>query len=242
VFEAYVSPNSSLKVLSLRGLSIDPVHRRFICDWVDPDAIVWDIGSNLGLFAFPAALKANRGQVYGFEPDVDLAANLLRSLRLPQNKKLKVGVFCLAVSNSDSTATFQISKYSRAMNRLEGVGEWQDQQVYNDEVRTVATMRVDTLSKSIAPPAVLKIDVEGAEMQVLEGGEATIAKYRPTILIEGPHELWDRMGAFFQKHNYVLLDGAAKVQSPLDRPVWDTVAIPREKFLHANLGSRQKNA
>jgi hypothetical protein len=44
VFEAYVSPNSSLKVLNPRGLSIDPVHQRFIRDWIDPAATVWDIG------------------------------------------------------------------------------------------------------------------------------------------------------------------------------------------------------
>src|SRR5664280_510032 len=80
-FEAYVSPNSGLKVLNPLGLPIDPVHQRFIADWVKSDAIVWDIGTNLGLFAFPAALKAKNGRVYGFEPDVELAANLLRSLK-----------------------------------------------------------------------------------------------------------------------------------------------------------------
>jgi FkbM family methyltransferase len=37
-------------------------------------SVVWDVGSNLGLFALPAALKAARGQVYAFEPDVDLAS------------------------------------------------------------------------------------------------------------------------------------------------------------------------
>jgi FkbM family methyltransferase len=82
------------------------VHQRFIRDWVEPDAVVWDVGSNLGLFALPAALKAARGRVYAFEPDVDLAGNLLRSLRLNQNKDLDVSVLCVAVSDVDGTATF----------------------------------------------------------------------------------------------------------------------------------------
>jgi FkbM family methyltransferase len=231
VFEAYVSPNSSLKVLSPRRLSVDPAHQRFIHDWIDVDAIVWDVGANLGLFAFAAALKARKGRVYGFEPDVELAANLLRSRRLLRNKSLNVSFLCLAVSNMDATATFQISKYSRAMNKLVGVGKWHDSQVVTDELLSVATMRIDTLSESLIPPTVVKIDVEGAEMLVLEGGEATISKYRPTILIEGPRELWAQLGAFFQKHDYLLLDGAAEHQSPLTEPVWDTVAVPREKFL-----------
>jgi FkbM family methyltransferase len=231
VFEAYVSPNSSLKVLNPKKLCVDPAHQRFIRDWIDVDSIVWDVGANLGLFAFPAALKARKGRVYGFEPDVELAANLLRSRRLLRNKSLNVSFLCLAVSNSDATATFQISKYSRAMNKLEGAGRWHDSQVVTDQLLSVATMRIDTLSKSLIPPTVIKIDVEGAEMLVLEGGEATVSKYRPTILIEGPRELWVQMGAFFQNHDYVLLDGAAEHQSPLTEPVWDTVAVPREKFL-----------
>jgi FkbM family methyltransferase len=234
IFEAYVSPNSSLKFLDPRKFSVESVHQRFINEWIDSDAIVWDIGANLGLFSMPAALKARSGRVFGFEPDVDLVANLLRSLRLPRNKNLRVSVFCLALSDQDATASFQISKYSRAMNKLEAVGGWHSSQVVADELRSVATMRIDTLSGSLDPPSVIKIDVEGAEMQVLEGGVATISKYRPTILIEGPKELWDQMGAFFRKHDYVILDGASEHQIPLRDPVWDTVAVPKEKFLVRN--------
>jgi FkbM family methyltransferase len=234
VFEAYVSPNSSLKVLSPRGLSIDPVHQRFIRDWIDPAATVWDIGANLGLFALPAALKAKRGRVYAFEPDVDLAANLLRSLRLPLNSGMNVSSLCLAVSNLDGMAAFQISKFSRALNKLTGVGEWNDSGVVTKELRLVATMRIDTLSRSIAPPTAIKIDVEGAEMRVLEGGRETISQYRPTILIEGPRQLRDQIGSFFQAFDYLLLNGAIDDQSPLKAPVWDTVAVPREKLSRAS--------
>ena len=142
---------ASLKVLDPRVSLVDRVHQRFIRDWVEPDAVVWDVGSNLGLFALPAALKAARGRVYAFEPDVDLAGNLLRSLRLNQNKDLNVSVLCVAVSNVDGTGAFQISKYSRAMNKLEAVGKWHESQVAAEELRSVATMRIDTLSKTLAP-------------------------------------------------------------------------------------------
>jgi FkbM family methyltransferase len=230
VFEVYVTPSSSLKVVDPRIPLVDRVHQRFIRDWVELDAVVWDVGSNLGLFALPAALKATRGRVYAFEPDVDLAGNLLRSLRLKENKDLDVSVISVAVSNVDGTGAFQISKYGRAMNKLEAVGKWNESQVVAEELRLVATMRIDTLSKTLTPPTVLKIDVEGAEVDVLEGGEETIANYRPTILVEGPSELEDPMRAFFEKHDYILLDGGAEHQSPLRNPVWDTVAVPRERF------------
>ena len=232
--EICVSGGSSLKFLDPRGVPVEAPHARFIRDWVGPDAVVWDIGCNLGLFAFPAALKARQGIVYGFEADVELAARLLQSRRLPRNADLNVAIFCLAVSDADATASFQISRFSRAMNRLQGVGAWNDTKVSTDETRTVATLRIDTLARSLRPPTAIKIDVEGAEMNVLEGGEATIAKFRPTMLVEGPQELWQPMGDFFRKHDYVMLDGNAEHATPLDHPVWDTLAVPREKFGRLN--------
>jgi FkbM family methyltransferase len=231
-FAVFVSPNSYLRVLNLRESLVDPVHQRFIRDWIGPDAVVWDIGTNLGLFAIPAALKARRGRVYGFEPDVDLAANLMRSLRLPENAGLSVSLFCLAISNLDGTAGFQISKFSRAMNKLESLGKWNDRSIVVEELRSVPTMRIDTLAQTLSPPTVIKIDVEGAEIQVLEGGEATISRYRPTMLVEGPHELWPQMGRFFGEHRYVMFDGRSEDRCPLNEPVWDTVAVPKEKVDH----------
>lgn len=229
-FAVYVSPGSSLRVMDFRKPLVDAVHERFIHDWVKPDAVVWDIGGNLGLFALPAALKAASGQVYVIEPDVELAANLCRSLKLRKNNKLKVSVICLALSNSVGVATFEISKFSRAMNKLEAVGRWNDNRVVVEELRFVPIMSIDTLAKAIRPPTVLKIDVEGAEMDVLRGGEATISTFRPSILIEGPSELWDPMRVFFEKHRYVLLDGEVAHQSPLSHPVWNTIAVPQEAF------------
>ena len=233
VFDAYVSPNSGLRALSVRAVTIDPVHQRFIRDWIDVDGIVWDIGCNLGLFAFAAALKATKGRVYGFEPDSELATNLIHSLRLPRNKNLHVSILPTAISNIDGAANFQVSKFSRALNRLEGVGKWNDKYIVTDELRSVITMRVDTLSQSLCAPSAVKIDVEGAEMEVLEGAAETVAKHRPIILIEVQSALCEPIRTFFDGQNYVLLNGASDDLSPLQEPVWDTFAVPREKWVCA---------
>jgi FkbM family methyltransferase len=85
------------------------------------------------------------------------------------------------------------------MNKLEAVGKWHDGEVKVLETRSVATLTIDTLAKGLLPPTVIKIDVEGAEVGVLEGGKNTIAKYRPTMLIEGPSQLWGPM-EYFSEH------------------------------------------
>jgi FkbM family methyltransferase len=229
-FAAYVSPNSSLKVLDPRGVAIDPVHRRFIRNWIGPNSIVWDIGANIGLFAFPAALRASSGHVYCFEPDSDLANNLRRGIGLPRNNRLRMSVIDCALCNADGTAPFQIAMHSRAMNRLEGVAKWNDKKVAVDQTRRVATQRIDTLAATLHPPTAIKIDVEGAEMLVLEGAKETIAQYRPSILIEVSGPLRQAVGEFFKRRNYVLLDGTGSTPVPLSLPVWDTIAIPAEVF------------
>jgi FkbM family methyltransferase len=229
-FTTYVSPGCQLSVLDPRGLPIDAVHRRFIRDWVQCDSVVWDVGTNMGLFAFPAALKARAGQVYGFEPDVELAANLLRALRLARNRHLKVVVHCFALGDQNGAASFLISRYGRSMNKLDGVGGWHDYLFEVSERRSVGLLKIDTLAEYLRPPDVVKIDVEGAEMQVLNGGAATIAKFRPVMLVEGPRELWPDMMAFFTGHDYIVVDGQFDNPAPLSEPVWDTVAVPREKW------------
>jgi hypothetical protein len=116
------------------------------------------------------------------------------------------------------------------MNKLDGVAPWHDELFETSEKRSVGTFRIDTIAKSRQPPDVLKIDVEGAEMKVLEGGHETIAKHKPVILVEGPKDLWPQMAAFFKDLNYLLSDGHADNPVVLESPVWDTVAVPREKW------------
>ena len=59
------------------------------------------------------------------------------------------------------------------------------------------------------------------------------SRFRPVMLVEGPRELWASLQSFFTKNDYVLLDGAAENPVPLQNPVWDTVAVPREKLVRA---------
>jgi len=229
-FDAYVTPGSHLAVLRPTGVRIEQVHLRFIDRWVEPNSVVWDVGANMGLFAFPAALKAKAGHVYCFEPDCELAAALLRSLRRPRNAVLKVTVAPLALSDRNGIASFLIAAYGRAMNKLEGLGPWHDHLYVASERRIVATARIDGVVSALAPPSVIKIDVEGAEMLVLDGGRATIAARRPVMLIEGPEGLAPALNAFLKELDYVMLDGAQDGFPRLASAGWDTVAVPREKW------------
>jgi len=229
-FDLYVSPGSALSVMDPRGVAVDPVHVRFISRWVEPTSVVWDIGGNQGLFGFPAALKASRGQVYIFEPDVQLGYYLIRSMRRDANAKLPIQLMPMALSDSDGVAEFLISALGKSMNKLAGAAPWHDGLYIASEKRAVATLRIDSIAKTLRAPDIIKIDVEGAELRVLEGGRQTIAAARPIMLIESPKEISAGIKAFLDSLDYVIADGAAETPALIAEPVWDTVAIPKEKW------------
>jgi len=78
-------------------------------------------------------------------------------------------------------------------------------------------------------PAFVRIDVEGAEPQVLRGMAETIERHRPIFLIEdgGSH---DEVSAFFAEGRYEpyqYLAGEDRLQPPRDRVVGQPVLLAR---------------
>lgn len=60
---------------------------------------------------------------------------------------------------------------------------WGGARTASEQVRRVPMRTLDSIAAGAAPPMILKIDVEGAEMDVLQGGESTLAS-ADMILVE----------------------------------------------------------
>ena len=84
-------------------------------------------------------------------------------------------------------------------------------------------MSIDTLASTMGPPTVLKIDVEGAELDVLKGGATTISVFVRQFWSMDEANCENSM--FLDKHWYVLLNGEAEHQSPLLRSIWNAIAV-----------------
>lgn len=215
-FEAYVPGNPLFELLHRHGVPVSPVRQAFIRDWVNANSVVWDIGAKLGGFALPAALKARQGTVYAVESDAELSVQLRRSLDLPQNRGLHILPMAVTLGNSDTRRALSQSGFHKS--------------------EAPDTVTIDTLAKRIAPPNVINLSVQGGAANILAGGLETIASQRPAFLIEGSPDWWTAHGVFFRKLDYVLLDAGAN-HSLLERPVWETAAIPLEKYEHTPLAN-----
>lgn len=134
-----------------------------------------DAGANIGLITIPAAhaLKKKGGSVIAFEPQTLLAYALGGSLALNDldNVELK---------NAGLGAHAQLRQVS-----LPDYSQAQDFGLYQLEDGEHATAKIETVDDlQLTTLDFLKIDVEGMELDVLEGAKQTIKAHRPWCWVE----------------------------------------------------------
>jgi FkbM family methyltransferase len=220
----YASSEAGLKYLRRRLTHVDPVLVDLVRETVRPGAVVWDIGANVGLFSFAAATAAGpSGHVLAVEPDNWLVGLLRRSAELP-GTRAQVEVLAAAVGDATGVSRFCIASRNRATNHLAGFGHRADVRA----VMPVPTLTLDGLLACAPTPDVLKIDVEGAERLVLEGGRRLLAAARPTLICEVAAANADAVSALLVEQGYRVLDGEVPAvrRVPLAAAPWTTLALP----------------
>lgn len=201
----FVSPEGGgLRYWKPRLNSIDPMLTQVVRQFVQPGDVVWDVGGNLGFFAFPAAVKAGlKGRVIVFEPDLFLA-HILRKTA-DANPDLNVDVLALAASDRQGIAKFNIAERARSTNFLaDASGSTQTGGVRRAIL--VPTVPLDSLLGQIPSPDLIKIDVEGAENLVFEGMKRVLQEARPIILCEVFKANWDNISANLLANGYRIFD------------------------------------
>jgi FkbM family methyltransferase len=187
---------------------------------------VWDVGANVGLFSFAAASKAgSEGKVLALEPDVWLASLLGRSAARQPPSSAPVTVLPIAAAASAGLRGFCMAGRARAANHLRGYGSPQARGVLHE--RLVPTLSLDDIAGDFPPPTLLKIDVEGAELEVLRGGIRVIEQAQPVIICEVFDESASAVGRLLSDRGYRLFDGALAKESRLEigEACWTTLAL-----------------
>ena len=188
---------------------------KYVRRFVTKDSVVWDVGANVGLFAFSAAAKAKI--VFAFEPDPWLASLCQRSASEITN----VQVLSAAVTSTISVGQLEIAQRGRAANFMAGFGTSQTGGIRHRQL--VMTVTLDWLAKRFPPPDILKIDVEGGERLVLEGGSALFGRSRPILICEvaGMNSSW--VTEFLLSLGYTFLDERL---TPTCVAASDIIALP----------------
>jgi FkbM family methyltransferase len=173
---------------------------------IKENAVVWDVGANVGLFSvLSGALAGKHGAVIAFEADTDAAILLHRTAYLNRDR-FSMSVVPIAISDKIGILKFAIAKRARASNAIEGFGHSQMGGVR--ETRMVPSFTLDGLLDAFRPPTVLKIDVEGAELDVLKGAVSVISEFKPIIYCEVSRSNAQAVARLLQEMGYKLFDAS----------------------------------
>jgi FkbM family methyltransferase len=128
-----------------------------------PGDLFLDIGANVGTYTILAS-GVCRANTVAFEPDPDTLTHLRRNLEINKLDGL-VEIQNCALGATSGNVAFTVGRDT--VNRIANESD--------KETRVVRMERLDTIL-SDASPIMMKVDVEGAEPEVLSGAGALLAK------------------------------------------------------------------
>lgn len=156
----------------------EPETTRLFQTLIKPGMTFIDVGAHVGYYSLLAARQVGEeGQVYSFEPEPVNFSLLVKNVEL--NEYRNISTISQAVSNNKGFSTLFVSALDSGRNSVfhHGLPE-------NGSVR-VATTTLDAFLEEKGWPKVdlIKIDVEGAELDVLAGMTELLGKYGDLKLI-----------------------------------------------------------
>jgi len=140
---------------------------------------ILDVGANIGYHALRLALREPQAVVYAFEPLPAALEHLQRNVAL-NGLGEQVRVHAHGLSKANGSFEFFIAPENGTNASLLNVAG-------RDDARRVVglTLTLDDWARNTgAAPDYIKVDVEGAELLVLQGGQATLAQHRPKVFAE----------------------------------------------------------
>lgn len=142
---------------------------------IRPKTVI-DVGANVGQFSVAAANIFKNSKVYAFEPNPECK----KELGANASKYNDIDIRYTAVGNFNGKANFYVNSFAQASSLLKMNNMFTNE---FSKLREKETIRVNIatldnlfLDRDLDKPVFLKLDVQGSEKEVIEGGQETIKK------------------------------------------------------------------
>lgn len=206
--------------------------------WVKKGDTVVDVGAHTGRHVKELAdCVGTEGRIFAFEPVPQLCDQLSKKF-----SSEVVRVFQVALCNAQGHADFFFADGSPQQSGLRE-RDYMEKEKVNPQKLSVKTNRLDAFVDELPSLSYIKIDVEGAEIEVLRGALKVLERYRPVVSVEYGVGSYSAYGCdayslydLSESQGYALYD---IFLNPLrDRQVWgmaidsiyyDFLMIPLEK-------------
>ncbi len=191
--------------------------------------VIYDVGASYGFYTLSFAGQAR--WVYAFEPVSGTFEVLVRNVE--RNRLVNATAFKRALSDEETEAQINLYSSSGTNSLVWALPANHPAKLVGHEVVRVTTLDKIVAEERLLAPAIIKLDIEGAELQALRGGRQVISKTRPVLVLESRDEPWFDSGysraALLQEvsdHDYVLA-GLSKDYDDLElHPVEDFDRVP----------------
>lgn len=167
----------------------DPIMEYMIDKYADPSGDFYDCGAFQGRFSVLASPKFRR--VYAFEP----WEKQIEELRRNTDEFLNIEVINCALWFEAAAVYFHLPSPDR--RSLGSLIRYRDDSCYSsgkDKILVLCTTIDEFSMRKKVYPSLIKLDVEGAEVNVLRGAMCTLAERHPPIYIEYHSEALHRSG------------------------------------------------
>ncbi len=164
---------------------------------VENDAVILDVGANFGFLSLVWANSISKnGKVIAFEPNIGVHNSLIKSIRA-NNLESAIELKNLAVGNNDGSIDLYLS--STTSNIIQAG-------MRPNNKTTIEMISLDSFSKrnDIVRCDLVKIDVDGIELDILLGATNLLENCKPIFIVETNSD--KRIIDFFQQHEYQILD------------------------------------
>ena len=139
--------------------TFEPLVQRTIAEGLSPGDTFFDVGSHSGFHSLIGARAVgSTGLVVAIEPDPANAAEIEAQAALNGFDHITVVRKAAVAARSEHSS------------QIDGAA--------------VTPTTIDNLSHEFRPPTLIKIDVEGLELEVLRGATSTLRQHRPTLVVE----------------------------------------------------------
>lgn len=188
------NPNDSIQRFHSNGLFYEAEDLKLIEPWIDPRGVFLDVGANVGNHTVYFARMFPELRVVPFEMFERVFTNLTINVALNELRNVDRSYLGKAIGRTAGRCAIE-SRHPDNLGLVKAV-------VGSGDIEMLA---LDSL-KDILTPNFVKIDVEGAEMDVLFGMREIISRDRPRMFIEIDNKNNRSFETWLDEYGYRVVD------------------------------------